>query len=182
MHWSIKAGSAFGLLCATAWSGLAKENVKEKKSAKSGKHSDLRDVFPIPVSHSGEGLRVPSFENGKLKMYFNIELAKRIDDTHLAMTGAKVETFDDTGAPEMTIDLPASTLDLKTRIVTSGSPVKIRRSDFELTGDSMSFDTQTRYTRIIGGVRMLIFNRSELAGETAESPAESAPRVEGAQP
>jgi lipopolysaccharide export system protein LptC len=73
----------------------------------------------------------------------------------------QVETFDEAGEKEMLITLPTSILDLNTRVLTSKSNVTIKRSDFEVTGDSMEFDTKTKNGRIEGRVRMLIYNLDE---------------------
>jgi lipopolysaccharide assembly outer membrane protein LptD (OstA) len=112
-------------------------------------------------------------------MYFNIDSAKRVDEDHLEMTMAKVETYNEAGAPEMTIELPVSTLDLNTRILTSTTPVTIRRSDFELTGDTMVFNTVTRRGRLAGNVRMLIFNRDEVAKAPAANESSATPEPAG---
>jgi hypothetical protein len=80
----------------------------------------------------------------------------------------KMQTYDETGKMEMMIDLPSSSLDLTTRIVTSDEPVTIRRSDFEITGETMVFDTQTKSGKLAGKVKMLIFNLSDMTGKGAQ--------------
>ena len=170
MHWFARSLAGIVLASALAVSGAgAKEKNSKAKKEKKSKDTGLN--VPIPVDHDAEGLRIPSFdETGKLQMYFTITHAKRTDEDHLAMSMAKVETFDGNGARQMLIEVPRSVLDLKTRIVTSDSPVKITRSDFELTGDTMIFNTQTRMGRFVGNVRMLIFNREEMAGGEDAAP------------
>jgi lipopolysaccharide export system protein LptC len=64
-------------------------------------------------------------------------------------------------------------LDLNTRIVTSDVPVIVRRSDFEIVGQKMVFNTQTHQGRMTGHVRMVIFNRQEM-GQASPSPSPSA--------
>ena len=119
---------------------------------------------PIPIGHGAKGVKLPYFdEKGKLQMDFSIDSAYRIDSDHLQMTMVKMQTYDESGKLEMMIDMPSSILDLTTRIVSSDKPVTIRRSDFELTGDTMQFNTQTKSGKIVGNVRMLIFNSGEMA-------------------
>lgn len=138
----------------------------EKKGApgpaRDGKASKKFNI-PIPVGHEAKNLVIP-LENseGKLEMNFKMEMAKRIDADHLQMGNLKVEMFDEKGESAMLIDLPVSILDLNTRIITSKDPVTIRRSDFEITGETMEFNTETRLGRFVGKVRMLIYNRDEL--------------------
>src|SRR5690606_6734551 len=95
------------------------------------------------------------------QMLFNIGKASRIDDERVAMADMQLETYDDSGKPEMTIDLPASVLNVNTRIITTDSNVTIKRSDFEITGRSMEFNTETKRGRLAGDVRMLIYNLGE---------------------
>ena len=124
---------------------------------------------PIPVGHGAKGVKLPYFDgNGKLQMDFSIESAYRIDADHLQMKLVKMQTYDETGKMEMMIELPSSSLDLTTRIVTSDEPVTIRRSDFEITGETMVFDTQTKSGKLVGKVRMLIFNLSDMTGKGAQ--------------
>ena len=128
---------------------------------------------PIPINHAAKGVRIPIYTpDGKLQMMFESEVAFRVDAQQLRLEQLNIETFDADGKSEMFIDMPKSTFDLKTRMLSSTDPVTIRRSDFEVTGGNMTFDTQTRQGKFTGPVRMLIFkNNSE-----AEKPQEGAPR------
>lgn len=129
--------------------------------------------LPIQKGHDSFGLKIP-YENadGVLQMIFKVGRASRLDDNHVQMAELEVETFDDDGKPEMTIDLPVSILDLNTRMLTTESKVTIRRSDFEITGDSMEFNTKTKQGRLAGNVRMLIFEQPEPKSSEAPSSEE----------
>lgn len=100
-------------------------------------------------------------------MTFEIGLATRLDDEQLRMDTAQLETFED-GEREMLITLPSAVLNLSSWVITAESPVSIQRSDLELTGQTMVFDTKTRRGKLGGGVRMLIF---ELDSSEEEQPA-----------
>jgi lipopolysaccharide export system protein LptC len=71
-------------------------------------------------------------------------------------------------------------LDLNTRIVTSDIPVIVRRSDFEITGQQMVFNTQTRAGRMTGHVRMVIYNRSEMSRPTPAPGPKASPQPSAA--
>lgn len=145
-----------GLLCNVA----AKK--KEQKPASDGPPPPKFNV-PIPLKRDAKGVKLPYFDtDGKLQMNFDIELATRIDNEHLQMKAAKLETYNADGALEMTVEIATSILDLNTRVITSDKPVTIRRTDFELTGENMTFDTQTRAGKLLGKVRMVIYNRSKM--------------------
>lgn len=131
--------------------------------------------IPIPVNHDAKGVRIPSYDPvGKLLMYFNIATAFRVDDGHLRMTNLKIETYGEDGKVDLHIDMPASSLDLITNIISSVDPITINRSDFQVTGANMTFNTQTRQGKFSGPVRMLIFNQNELDGKVGQQPRGSA--------
>jgi hypothetical protein len=138
--------------------------------------------IPIPVQHDAAGMKLPYFdEHGRLQMYFNISKALRQDLGHLEMTDAYMQTYDEKGVPDANVFMNRSVLDLNTRIVTSDVPVIVRRSDFEITGQKMVFNTRTRVGEMTGHVRMVIYNRQEAAQPTP-SPSRSAKSQPSATP
>jgi hypothetical protein len=148
----------------TERSTAAKKRQKEKEVKNEGKDAQQGGRISIPIlkDHDAFGLKIPYFNTeGKLQMLFNIGKASRIDEDRVSMADMQLETYDDAGTQEMTIDLPKSVLDLGTRIITTDSTVKITRSDFEITGDSMEFNTETKRGRLAGNVRMLIYDLGE---------------------
>jgi hypothetical protein len=131
-----------------------------------------RISVPVPPGHDAKGLVIPYRDaQGNMQMRFTMEVGNRTDVDHMDMTTLLIETFDDEGKGEMTIDLPQSILDLNTRVITTESGVVIKRADFELTGKTMEFNTETRAGKVGGNVRMLIYN---LENET-DSDAEGKP-------
>ena len=121
---------------------------------------------PIPVAHGAKGIKLPYFDgNGKLQMDFSIGSAFRSDAEHLEMKGVVMQTYDANGKSEMYIEMPSSILDLTTRMVKSDEPFTLRRNDFEMTGDTMLFNTVTKSGKVIGNVRMLIYNLSDMTGK-----------------
>jgi len=140
-----------------------------KKKRKKGKAEpeDKKLSVPILKGHDTYGLKIPYTDaQGNLQMVFNIGQASRVDENRVSMKEMHLETFDDDGKPEMTIELPQSVLDLSTRIITTDTNVTIKRSDFEITGKSMKFNTETKQGTLSGNVRMLIYDLGEM-----EAPA-----------
>ena len=145
-----------------------KDGGKEKKSPDA--ESNRREMIPIPKGHDSKGLKIPYFDSaGKLQMTFNIGVATRLDDSHVRMADLQVETFDDTGASEMFIQLPTSVLNLDTRVISAQTHVTIKRDDFELTGEAIEFNTQTKQGKLAGGVRMLIYDLNEMSESEEKS-------------
>ena len=60
------------------------------------------------------------------------------------MQETQVQTFQEDGSPEMDIALPVSSFNLTTRVISTRQRVVITREDFELTGNTMEFNTETR--------------------------------------
>lgn len=143
-------------------SGKAEKGKSAKSGGKEGEKS-VKMSLPIPKGHDSKGLKIPYFDeaNEKLQMTFVIGLANRVDDDHVRMQQLQIETFDDSGNREMMIDVPNSMLDLNTRILTTKESVTIKRSDFEITGRTMEFNTQTKQGKLGGNVRMIIYNLDE---------------------
>lgn len=147
----------------------------KKKGDKNAKKSDEEGkmTVPLPVGHDAKRLTIPYRDDeGKLQMKFVMEIGKRIDPDHMLMTKLIIETFGADEKPEMTIDLPDSTLDLNTRVITTQTGVTIKRADFELTGKTMEFNTQTKQGSVGGKVRMLIYNLSNETDDQPEAPRE----------
>lgn len=143
---------------------------------KAEKEKEARRMpFPLPIGHGGKGLAIPYLDGAARKtMNFSVGTAQRIDADRVDLGDTKIETFNEDAQPEMTIDLPVSQINLTTRVITSAKPVQIKRSDFQLTGDGMEFDTLSKQGTVKGNVRMLIYN---LANET-EPDAPAKPKEE----
>ncbi|MEI8234358.1 MAG: LPS export ABC transporter periplasmic protein LptC [Verrucomicrobiota bacterium] len=178
---SLSRGALLVAACLLAL-GTVSVEAKTKKTKKdasptpaespSSKTTDKTLDIPIPIDHEAKGVRIPVYTpEGKLQMLFESEIAFRVDAQQLRLTQLKIETYDEEGKPEMSIDMPQSMFNLKSRILSSNDPVTIRRTDFEVTGSHMVFDTQTRQGKFNGPVRMLVYN----VNNAAEKPQESAP-------
>lgn len=126
--------------------------------AASGTAKSVALNVPIPVKQSASGVKFPYIENGKLRMFFNVDVMFRADEGHMQMTNARVETYDDNGKPDMTVLLPVSLLDLNSRVVTTSQPFLVRRNDFSLVGETLQLNTMERQGKVTGKVKMIIYN------------------------
>jgi hypothetical protein len=154
-----------------------KAKVEEEKSGKEGDAAKEPEKmpFPLPIGHGGKGLKIPYLDgNARKTMNFVVGTAQRIDEDHVKMGALKIQTYDDEAQPDMSIDLPNAMLNLSTRVITAEKKVKIKREDFELTGNGMEFDTVSKQGTLKGNVRMLIYN---LANEI-DSDASAKPKQE----
>jgi len=125
--------------------------------------------IPLPIGHEAKGLVLPDFDGeGHLRARFEAGTAHRIDEGHVGFQHLKITTYTPESQPDLRIDMQTSVLDLKTRILSSQQRTTIQRTDFNIVGDSVQFDTNTKTGRLIGNVKMVITDRSHLAGKTSQ--------------
>jgi hypothetical protein len=121
---------------------------------------------PIPVGKDAMGLRIPLYDQkGNLTMTLDVQRAQKTDEFSMEMEGTVVQTYAQSEKPDLRIDLPLSVINLRTRVVSSNSPVTIEREDFRLTGDAMEFHLKSKKGRVMRNVKMLIYNRDNLSHE-----------------
>jgi hypothetical protein len=131
---------------------------------------DRKIVLPIPIGHDVKGLRVP-FRNdeGKMELRMDIEWARRLDEQNVEMRSSIIQTYDqDTYKPSAKVELKTSVMNMDTNVIVSHEPVVVTREDFRLTGDAMEFNTKTRAGKVLGNVRLIIYNRDELANKKSD--------------
>jgi len=126
--------------------------------------------IPLPIGHEVKGLVLPDYDlQGRLQARFEAATAKRIDQERVQFTGLKMTTFTvETNERDLAIDMPSSTLDLNTRVITSQERTTVSRADFNIEGDTMRFDTVAREGRLVGNVKMVISGQSELTKKIGE--------------
>jgi hypothetical protein len=122
--------------------------------------------IPLPIGHEAKGLVLPDFDGeGHLRGRFEAGTAHRIDEEHIGFQQLKITTYTPQNQPDLRIDMSTSVLDLKTRIMSSQERTTIQRADFNIAGDSVQFDTNTRTGRLIGNVKMVITDQSHLTAK-----------------
>jgi hypothetical protein len=122
--------------------------------------------IPLPIGHEAKGLVLPDFDgDGRLRGKFEAGTAHRIDQEHIGFQHLKITTYTPESQPDLRIDMQTSVLDLKTRILSSQERTTIQRSDFNIAGDSVQFDTNAKTGRLIGNVKMVITDKSHLTAK-----------------
>src|SRR5438045_2852385 len=126
--------------------------------------------IPLPIGHEAKGLVLPDFDGeGHLRGRFDAGTAHRIDQGHIGCKHLQITTYTPENQADMQIDSHTSVLDLKTRVLSSQERTTIQRADFNIAGDSMYFDTNTRTGRLIGNVKMVITDQSHLTAKPNSS-------------
>src|SRR5438067_11036760 len=119
--------------------------------------------IPLPIGHEAKGLVLPDFDgDGHLRGKFEAGTAYRIDQEHVGFQHLKITTYTPEDQQDLRIDMSTSMLDLKTRILSSKARTTIQRADFDIAGDSVEFDTNSKTGRLIGNIKMVITDKSHL--------------------
>ena len=148
--------------------GGRKKQATPTPSAPGEKDQQSLTNVPLPIGHEAKGLILPDFDlDGHLRGKFVAGTARRIDQDHMGFRDLKITTFTPENKLDLQIDMPTSVLDLKTRILSSQDRTTVRRADFNIVGDSIEFDTNTRTGRMIGNVKMVINDQSHLTQKPA---------------
>src|SRR6476659_11225275 len=119
--------------------------------------------IPLPIGHEAKGLVLPDFDGeGHLRRKFEAGTARRIDEEHVGFEQLKILTYTPEDQQDLRIDMSTSVLDLKTRVLSSTTRTTLQRADFNIAGDSVEFDTNSKTGRLIGNVKMVITDKSHL--------------------
>ena len=154
---------SLGFLLQPAFAADAKTKAKKEKTP--GAITNL----PLPVGQEAKGLVLPDFDaGGHLRSRSEAEAAKRTDNEHIRFTSLKMTTFNQQNAVELQIHMPVSVLDLTTHVITSEERTTVKRSDFDLAGDRMRFDTVAKKGTLTGNVKMVITDQTDLQKKKTE--------------
>ncbi len=142
--------------------GRKKKALSSASASASPGEQSLTNI-PLPIGHEAKGLVLPDFDkDGHLVGKFEAGTARRIDQQHVGFQNLKITTFTPANGVDLQIDMQTSVFDLDTRILASQDRATIKRADFNVVGDTVQFDTNTRTGRLIGHVKMVITDQSHL--------------------
>lgn len=121
---------------------------------------------PLPVGHEAKGLTFPDFdEDGHLRGQFAAGTARRADPDHMEFHDLKITTFTDNEQVDLQVVMAESVLDMNTHVLSSSHPTTIKRTDFEIVGDTARFDTTARQGTLTGNVKMTITDAAKYSGQ-----------------
>jgi hypothetical protein len=154
------------LLCALGSTaevaGKGRKNLKKKDTEQTAEQKE-EDTIPLPVGHEAKGLVLPDYDRtGVLNNRCEAGIAKRLDAGHLQMRDLKMTTYTPQQKPDLRIRMSDSVLDLKTKVISTKERSTVKRSDFEIAGDTMQFDTVSRQGTMSGNVKMVITGQAQL--------------------
>lgn len=167
---------------------LPPEKAPERGSsalANGKKDSNPGAPLNIPLIEGSPGLllRIPELDaSGRLRSLFVIGEVSKVDDRTVEIRDSFFETYKDDLSKDFSISLPKATLDLYSRVLLAKVPVTIWRTEFELRGATMEFDTSTREGGLGGPIEMIIYNGFGGAEETKPASKNKPSAAKGKAP
>jgi hypothetical protein len=140
-----------------------------KKPARPKPEEGIKDV-PIATGHDARGLVLPDFDlQGRMRGKLVAGVTKRLDADNIEFQGVKFTTFvPETETPDLEISMDASVFNLKTQVLTSKVRSTVKRSDFEVAGDTMKFEMVSRQGTLSGNVKMVVRGKARAPGNEPE--------------
>jgi Lipopolysaccharide-assembly, LptC-related len=174
----IAIGAALGLAQAVAQQGGAKKPKaanKDDAAPKSGEKKGIGDIeLPVPEGAPQKSVNVPVYDaQGRKRMNFAIGVATALDKERIKLEQMRLEAFNEDGSTDYSMDLPDGMFLRSKQTLTTETKVKITRRDFELTGNSMSYNLTDDEGTLGGGVKMIIFDRNDM-----NAPKDEKTRIE----
>lgn len=131
-----------------------KERKKSRKSMTGALPKDITSAFPI--GREFLDVSIPSYEKEVLKSVMKADSITRVDERFLDLINLIISVYNSEGEAETTIHMDEAAYDLTTQTLKSKTPAKIQQPQFTMSGNSLSFDTKTRFSRLEGDVKVVI--------------------------
>ena len=112
--------------------------------------------LPVPEGMPVTGIKVPHYDaEGNLLMVFEAASAQRTADDKIEIEDLNLEAMDEEGR-KVVVQMPRSTFNLDSKVVTGDKTASISREDLRVTADELDFDTNTRFVKMRGNITMVI--------------------------
>lgn len=143
----------------------AKKPRDPSEPARTPKPRKAKDIhFPVPKGEPATDIKVPEYSlEGQLLKQLMAAKATNIDDEHIQMEKMRIDLNKPDGSEDFHIEMPTSTLNLKTNVITTEQAVSIQTKDFDLYGEKMKFDTVERSGELVGRVHMVVRNAKPIS-------------------
>ena len=174
----------------------ASKTEKSKSSkAKSSKGKTTTEPTTEPTAQDGLGamgdmipegmrnlkVRIPGFQAGRQSSLITADAVTRQKDHTLFAEKMAIHMFAVKPEENVRVDLRTATYNMTTQVLTSEERSRVSRKDFQIEGDSMVFDTTTSQGKMVGRVRMIIYDAKSFSqavqGSTDPTEAPAVPPV-----
>jgi hypothetical protein len=113
--------------------------------------------IPLQKGEPAYGIKYPVYnDKGELTMQVDASAGEPLNESQIEFKDVQIAVFEDN--KKYFIQMSRSQLNLDTRILASDTPATIYRDDFEIIGDTLEFNAKTRFSKMVGTVKMTIFS------------------------
>lgn len=132
--------------------------------AATGQEAPAMIDIPVNIGQSVKEIRVPHHNaQGKLSLRLNAASAERSSNTQFTFGDLRIEIFDNEAEQAaLEVLLPEAVFDQNTRRLVSDRHSIIKGENIEITGREMEFNVDSRTSRLLGPVTMIISNTDKL--------------------
>ena len=168
------------LLSAASRADDAKDS-KDQPAAKQDA-SDAIDSMCKMIPEGRRNLKVhyPGFDNGRPSSLVTAAAMTRVNPHEMFAEKLRIDLYGKEPKDNMRVDLKTGTYHLNTKMLTSEERSHVSRSDFRVDGDAMEFDMGSSQGKMIGNVRMVIYDTSSF--NNSPKPDKTEPSKEGDKP
>ncbi len=151
-----------------------------KKGGKGqAKPADSNDAIDSICKMIPEGLRnlkvnYPGFQNGQPSSLVTAAAMTRVNPQEMFAEKLRIDLYGKEPKDNLRVDLKTGTYHMDTKMLVSQERSHVSRSDFRIDGDSMEFDMTASQGKMIGNVRMVIYDTSTFNKPAPDSKTEPA--------
>ena len=137
----------------------------------------------LPLGQENKDAMMPSFKDGKLNSFVHASTMTRINDDTMVMKKVDIRLYGATEADDLRVQLLSGIYNMNSQVLDSHERSRVSRSDFQLEGDSMVFDTRSQQGKMVGNVHMIIYNAESMKNKplvTPQAQEETTPQPQAA--
>ncbi len=129
----------------------------------------------IPEGLRNLKVRIPGFEQGRASSLVIADAMTRQGASNLFAEGLTIHIYAENPKENLRVDMKSATYHMDTKMLTSDERSKVSRADFQIEGDSMTFDTTTSQGSMKGHVHMVIFDTAGFMPKQEEAVPKAIP-------
>ncbi|MFZ4596404.1 MAG: hypothetical protein ACOYOF_19260, partial [Verrucomicrobiaceae bacterium] len=134
----------------------------------------------LPRGEKNIDVKIPSFKDGFPSSLVRAGSLTRIDNDTMIMEKMDIRLYGDPSDAEshkkdVRVRLVTAQYHMPSQILTSDQRSRVSRSDFDLQGDSMIFDTKTQQGKMTGNIHMVIYDAASMLKPVNDEEKASAP-------
>jgi len=127
---------------------------KARQAMGSALPTEITSAFPI--GREFVDVSIPSYEEDTLKSVMTANSITRINDQYLELINLVISVYNAEGEVDTTIHMDEAAYDLTTQTLQSKTPAQIEQPQFTMSGDTLTFDTKSQFSRLEGNVVVII--------------------------